>query len=1684
MKQKHKNSKKKGFLSLVILLAVALLIGLRLTLNSQLKAAENSQESTTTEVSTKEETEATSEKEVTSSEDSQVDEEEPEIEEKDSKKDTKKTKEVKPKITQPQQDSTIYFAEPLVAEILTGDAKRGFDSNDNPGYDTSETNDIIRSYDKIFYSFRINLGSLDKKLYTDIYVKISGKVRNGVTANGKKLNAMIPSIYGGTSDLPTKKSEFIYKIGGEPGSEGANTGSNRTVTLPLEVYGAKNATVLNIDDFDVQIMSAKNDQGVLINLEDEKIIEKVQGLKDIKVSSKVNIKATVNRGKLAYGPFNTLTNSTDDSKANLRQQAIAVAVIPLEDRGSSLLGSAAPESKVTLKLSQTIHQKNTNTGISKPLVLGTDIRPLTIFDYGYVSSRYANRLGSTYPNYSRLNSNTLYAPGSLANNSESTVYNSGIINAKNIMNNQFEFSFEDYVVNDNWAPIRPMQSGGGERVYPDHERYFLSIGYYLHEPTDPLIDNTSLIYSTNIDEIRFVENGKESVIVPTGNNGQKISWELVKYPTGSIQVYSIYNGYNGGVLGTPNSGGTGPGDGRITMGQDFSVVSVLWARGDALPLESKVLQKWNPNESIVTNGLYTKAPPMGSQPIVGKPIEYGISKTKKYDIQSLNNNRMKDYDWYSTIIEAQKYGEISAARAGGDGLRAGDGAEVLRIYRKAKKNLGATDSNGDPFATVSWGEMFYNSEKTSQKESPKPSRYVATTYDENGLKDYHTPGNLYGDTLLVVPFDVTIGKASYKKNSTVPATEFQSSDTVSWQLNPVVSSGTPGDLDEVEITVVDVLPKGMRYVIDSAKFGTDASEPDILGPDDNGKTTLTWKLPAKPGRATPRITYDTYFVQSEVTFNNSGIGSLTNKVVIDAPGVITKESFRTKEHTVNIIKEQKWEIDKTVDIGLIEANSPTPVTYTLKVINQTGKDITDVKILDVLPTNLDDLGSTFRGDITLKSIKVLGNNGTTINPNAKTYYTFDDIERDHNPNTIENDFDGWDEYASGSGNIDEEATAVFASIPLLKDNESAYVKITVLPSGNIPGDRYRNTASGNSKNYSGIINSRVQSTDVINRKINGRVWYDADYDGGINGSESFKENVPVTLYRVGAGDALTKVAKNIKGTPFLDGSGNSIIKTKTDGSYEFDALSHGDYVVGFDVKAEVDAEELYITKQEAAGIAERNNSNVKNNPVALEGNNFLTPVNQKYSLPEVLLNPAQGVKEHINLGVLGKPTIEVQKKVLSEKDAAGKREDLNGKTVKVGDTIHYDIEVKNPKKNSVVEKVVVKDTIPEGLAFKAGTLTVTDQDGTETALDDSLFSGRILNTGDIGDILGEKGVLTVGFDVTIEKNASGLLKNIATVTGKVVDKPTDDEKTTNQVINDTPPLPTLAKEVDVESAKLGDILTYTITVANKKGGGEWHNVVVTDELPIELSYVANSTQIDGVAKADTGIWSGRKLTLPLPNLQSEDSKLITFKVKVNVLPDSRKLVNKVNATGKDKDGKNYNPPEAQVETPMYHQLLHVRQVIINNDGKELVIPSTAYYRVSNQIDKGSTTKISQFALTSGSTTKDSSSEITESLFTTRFIELDKTVKGLLIEDMVPEYYKYVGHIATTDKAKLKEEHLSSKLPIDSGKQLAFVDFSKSEEYWVTIYLEPKFGKDKDDQPEESPRPYSWSNRINDFGVIK
>ncbi|HET7530506.1 MAG TPA: hypothetical protein VFJ98_06065 [Mycobacteriales bacterium] len=117
----------------------------------------------------------------------------------------------------------------------------------------------------------------------------------------------------------------------------------------------------------------------------------------------------------------------------------------------------------------------------------------------------------------------------------------------------------------------------------------------------------------------------------------------------------------------------------------------------------------------------------------------------------------------------------------------------------------------------------------------------------------------------------------------------------------------------------------------------------------------------------------------------------------------------------------------------------------------------------------------------------------------------------------------------------------------------------------------------------------------------------------------------------------------------------------------------------------------------------------------------------------------------------------------------------------------------------------------------------------------------------------------------------------ASYAGEAVDSNTD-EVTVTAV--KTPGLQ-VVKAVDVESAEYGDTLTYTLTVRNT-GNVTLHEVVVTDEVPEETTYVADSAAPADIASydadADTVAWAVGDLA---PGAEQGD---LTFQVSIDV-PD-------------------------------------------------------------------------------------------------------------------------------------------------------------------------------------------------------
>jgi uncharacterized repeat protein (TIGR01451 family) len=104
---------------------------------------------------------------------------------------------------------------------------------------------------------------------------------------------------------------------------------------------------------------------------------------------------------------------------------------------------------------------------------------------------------------------------------------------------------------------------------------------------------------------------------------------------------------------------------------------------------------------------------------------------------------------------------------------------------------------------------------------------------------------------------------------------------------------------------------------------------------------------------------------------------------------------------------------------------------------------------------------------------------------------------------------------------------------------------------------------------------------------------------------------------------------------------------------------------------------------------------------------------------------------------------------------------------------------------------------------------------------------------------------------------------------------------------------TVANQLDPNGGTIlmpGTVLTYQI-VATLTGTGTATNLVITDPLPAQTTYVAGSITVDGVAQTDPvdppndntdfGITTANSITVSLGNVPSPANFVITFKATIN-----------------------------------------------------------------------------------------------------------------------------------------------------------------------------------------------------------
>ncbi|MGL5648360.1 MAG: isopeptide-forming domain-containing fimbrial protein [Clostridium sp.] len=229
----------------------------------------------------------------------------------------------------------------------------------------------------------------------------------------------------------------------------------------------------------------------------------------------------------------------------------------------------------------------------------------------------------------------------------------------------------------------------------------------------------------------------------------------------------------------------------------------------------------------------------------------------------------------------------------------------------------------------------------------------------------------------------------------------------------------------------------------------------------------------------------------------------------------------------------------------------------------------------------------------------------------------------------------------------------------------------------------------------------------------------------------------------------------------------------------------------------------------------------------------------------------------------------------------------------VGQTVNYSIVIPNIG-NVLMNNVVLKDILPSAVTYVAGSAKVNGIAASGTP-------ALGINVGAIN--AGSSS--TVTFDAVVNSIPNpNPMQNTADVTFTyTVDPAFPDNATGQETSNQAPTTVNFAdligtnganfvKTVDKAFAKVGDVLTYTITMSNT-GNTAANNVVVTDVLPAGTSFVAGSVTVNG------GPGSGTPNTgITVPSIAPSATATVTFNANVTSIPIPNPISNTANVNYK------------------------------------------------------------------------------------------------------------------------------------------------------------------------------------------
>ena len=1068
-------------------------------------------------------------------------------------------------------DSAVVSSVAIVNKV-TGTGP--FDNNDEPGNDSSATNNIVRSFDTVTYELEANMavnntdhGSEDGNTYSSFRGGIINVEASIPKENAGTMKWSIDDMAWteGTGKLSEDGLTFTgqYKLD----ENKITVPGKQTLDLVLKVEGAGNGTNLK-PTFKLWIQGNEADSSN-------------EGYEAIEITDNSPVTVSAKAGfniKLTQGSRYQVKTSVDfdDGNGEVSGRMYGYGVIlqlynPDTEKG--LKGLEYPKGDITfdietkLEAVETIDGKQVTTDITDlatPKLWNYKINVGDIKEnpaYGNIPDR--NMYFRDYTAY-----DDGYNPYGMERDyrQDGAVYNSGNILMQEDSNvihttiNSYEFNgkfpkYNDYYIESTsivyGENIGCFSVGYFQIFVPDNDETLKARDYYL------TVEDKNMV-------VNSVSNQEVTNQVVTNDDTNRVQ-HYISRPGKYNHLIKIFQDEEGFIN---NSGEISKnGKARVSKNQNIKIgLQIQQYLDNDIGTEIKSVNK------------LVKFDGDGLEPILyddGDRVKYSnIDKvfktwyvTKKdgtnwIDETERNNANIEDLNIYENLEDIPN--EYICV-----GMYFESQEEIINVLREQyimiRVKIKDTAEIGKTYGIVQdddyWNVVLDRSTQTATNPDavyPEPvwsahnQQYVQTQYDENGeiITGTHYVDYSWGNTVLVVGADSSIGVKAIDEDSGAEKVTYdlgRNENVVTLQTTPTLKdldSQVPSGITGATVRIKETLPVGLTYVPGSSNYG----EPIDRIENSDGSITYIWDIyDCDVGEEIEPLVIKAE-IDSDIT--NGTTLSVTSVIEPDRELIgLSSLELRTASTGIQVVNLSSHSLTKDAETRIIENNGE--ITYKVTYQNKTDYSMPDFQLLDILPYNGDGRGSAYNGTYTLKDVKVTQTaGGSSVSNDNLSLYTTTNV--DARKITPKDEGIGvseiWNEKEIGSSI--EEPVTVLALKGEIAPNTRVEMEITLKTNNNRGGDTYSNSVTAQTSKDTEVINSTNAQTTVVRRQIEGMVWYDTNENGVKDNDESYANRVEVELLKS-------------DGTKAVDVNGNEVpnLLTNENGEYSFTNLPMGEYIV-------------------------------------------------------------------------------------------------------------------------------------------------------------------------------------------------------------------------------------------------------------------------------------------------------------------------------------------------------------------------------------------------------------------------------------------------------------------------------------------------------------------------------------------